>query len=188
MLITDSDITPEWLLIWHGTAVWCLNRWMDHKKGNIQQLALLCSFKAVVSDCITTLNDKVPDFEVSWEPCSTSWSNIICGMPSNVLHFPYFPLTVANFPLLNSQTSFLYVRKSKLPFLSKNHTNHRLGHSCWQPITKLQLTSLATEQTIWWTTKREGCRLSQGPGMDILYHDAPEGLPKQLWMIYWDGK
>lgn len=36
--------------------------------------------------------------------------------------------------------------------------------------------------------KERGCHLSQDLGMDILYHDAPEGLPKHLWMIYWDGK
>ncbi len=55
---------------------------------------------------------------LSIEPCATSWNNIICGVPSKVLHFPYFLLTVAIFPLLNSQKSFLYVRKSKLPLLS----------------------------------------------------------------------
>lgn len=94
-------------------------------------------------------------------PRSTSWNNIICGLPSNVLHFPYFSSIVANFPQLNSETSPLYVRKSKPPFFYNDRTDHRQGHSPWQPITNLELTSLATDQTIRSTTKREGCHLSQ---------------------------
>lgn len=34
-------------------------------------------------------------------------------------------------------------------FLQKSHRDHRRGCSSWQPVAKLQLTSLAGEQTIW---------------------------------------
>ena len=78
---------------------WAVNK-KKKKEGNIQRLALTCSFKAVVHDCITTKKWQSARFWsfLSMLPCSTSWNNIICGVPSKVLHFPYFPLTVANFP------------------------------------------------------------------------------------------
>lgn len=57
-----------------------------------------------------------------------------------------------------SNKLFFMSGKSKLPFFFflKGSTNHRLGHGSWQPFTKLQSTSLATEQTIWWTTNEKG--------------------------------
>lgn len=88
-------------------------------------------------------------------PRSTSWNDIVCGLPSNVLHFPYFSSIVAKFPQLRSETSTLYVRKSKPPFLYKDRADHRQGHGPWQPITHLQLTSLATDQAIGSTRERE---------------------------------
>lgn len=96
---------------------------------------------------------------------------------------------ICNFsPCSTVRKAFFMSGKASYHCFLQSHTNHRAGRSSWQPITKLQLTSLATEQTVWWTAKREGCHLSQDPGMGILHHDASEGLPKQLWMIYWDGK
>lgn len=160
---------------------------MDYKEknGNIQLLAVCAALKL-------------------WLYNNTEWQSARFG--SFLLHILkqyhlrraikrptlsiLFPSLLQIFPPLNSQDKLsLCQEKASYHFFLQNHTNHRLGHSSWQPITKLQLTSLATEQTIWWTTKREGCRLSQGSWRGYkLYQDAPEGLPKQLRMIYWDGR
>lgn len=100
----------------------------------------------------------VPDFEISSpkKHCSTSWNNIICGVPSKVLHFPYFSLTVANFPLLTRQTSSLYVRKNEQPCLSTEPYQPQTRPQFLATHTKSQLTSLAAEQTVWWATKKGG--------------------------------
>lgn len=139
---------------------------------------------------MTTQNDKVPDFEVSCPenpaPHLETISFAVCHQKSYTFHT--FPSQLHIFPCSTVRQAFFMSGKASYHFSLQSHSNHRPGHSSWQPITKLQLTSLATEQTIWWAAKREGCRLSQDPVMDILHHDAPEGLPKQLWMIYWNGK
>lgn len=146
----------------------------DHKRGNIQQLAFPCSIKAVVSDCITTRHDKVPDFEVSCPenpaPHLEMISFAVCHQKSYTFHT--FPSQLHFFPFSTVRHAFFMSGKPSYHFFLQSHSNHRLGHSSWQSIPKLQLTSLATEQTILWTAKREGCRLSPGPGKDILYHDA----------------
>lgn len=99
-----------------------------------------------------------------------------------------FPSQLQIFPCSSVRQAFFMSGKAGYHFSLQSHTNRRLGHSAWQPITKSHLTSLATEQTVWWTAKGEGCRLSRGPVMDILHHDALEGSLKKHWMMLWEGK
>lgn len=58
--------------------------------------------------------------------------------------------------LQSNKLFFMSGKKQATIFFLQSYTNHRLGHSSWQPFTKLQSTSLATEQTIWWTTNKKG--------------------------------
>ena len=71
------------------------------------------------------------------------------------------PFTVASFPPAHQSDKLSLCQEATIP-LYKARTNRRLGHSSWQPITKLHLTSLATQQTIWWTAKRRGVSFVAG--------------------------
>lgn len=124
---------------------------MDHKKGNIQQLAFPCSLKAVDRDCITTQNDKLPDFKVSCPENPAPHLEMILFVVCHQKYYTFhtFPSQM-HFPLCSTvRQAFFMSGKASYHFFLQNYTNHRLVHSSWQPITKLQLTSLATEQTIW---------------------------------------
>lgn len=107
--------------------------------------------------------------------------------PPKVLHFCIlFPSQLKIFPHpIVRQASFM-LGKARCHFFLHSHTNHREGHISWQPITKLQLTSLATEQTIYLVSHKER-RLSFILG-SIIHHDVPVALPKHEWTIYWDSK
>lgn len=139
MLIIDSDITPEWLPIWHGAAFDASTDEWTIKYGNIQQLVFQCSFRAVVSDCITTQNDKVPDFEVS---CPENPAPHLETISFAVRHqksytFHSFPSQLQIFPRSTVRQAFFMSGKASYHFSLQSHTNHRPGHRSWQPITKL---------------------------------------------------
>lgn len=59
-------------------------------------------------------------------------------------------------PRWGVRQAFFMSEKASYHFFLQSRTDHRLGHTSWQPITKLHWTSLATEQTIWWTATGEG--------------------------------
>lgn len=124
----------------------------------MEQLAFRCSIKAVVSDCITTQNDKLPDSQVSCPenpaPHLETILLVVCHQKSYTFHTS-LPSQLQFFLYSTVRQAFFMSGKASHHFYLQSYTNHRPGHGSWQPITKLQLTSLATEQTIWWTAKRE---------------------------------
>lgn len=65
---------------------------------------------------------------LSKEACSTSWNNIICGAASEVLHFPYFSLTLAISPPPTGspdRQAFFMSGKASHRFFLQSHTDHR---------------------------------------------------------------
>lgn len=88
MLIIDYNITPD--------DCWCLIPLQMNGpfKKEIYNSRLSHAALKQYSVIVSTQNARF----LSKEPCSASWNNIICGVPSKVLHFPYFFLTVTKFP------------------------------------------------------------------------------------------
>lgn len=140
------------------------------------------SYSSAVCDYITNERKKcqILRFPVRRGPIHTSWNNIFCGSPSEVLYFPYFSLCSCKFPpTLKSNKISLYQEKSCYHFSPQSYINHKPDHSSWQLFTKLQSTSLEAEQTIWCTTK--GKEVPFIPGS---WHKCqpwcPSGLSKQF--------
>lgn len=159
MLIIDSDILRFWNWLFNAS----IDDWVI-QKGNTQRLAFPCGFKAVVSDCITTQNDKLPDFEVSCPenpaPHLETISFAACDQKSYTFHT--FPPRCKFSPAQQSdKLSSCQEKRATISFYKAVPTTDQ-AHGSWRPITKLQLTSLATEQTIWWTAKERGVSFIPG--------------------------
>lgn len=124
MLLIDSNI----LRFWH----WLFNASIDDwviQKGNTQRLAFPCGFKAVVSDCITTQNDKLPDFEVSCPenpaPHLETISFAACHQKSYTFHT--FPPRLQIFPCPAVRQAVFMSGKGSYHFSLQSRTNHRPG-------------------------------------------------------------
>lgn len=130
MLIIDYNITPERLAIWcRAQFIPSTDEW-PIKNGKYTTV----EFPMQPESCRQWLykNTKWQSARfgsfLSKEACSTSWNNIICGAPSEVLHFPYFSLTLANFPPPTGspdRQAFFMSGKASHRFFLQSHTDHR---------------------------------------------------------------
>lgn len=143
-------------------------------------MAFTCRFKAVVSNCITTKNDKLPDFEVS---CPENPLHILKQYHlRRAIRSPTLsilsPLTCKFSPAQQSDKLSSCQEKQATISLYKAIPTTDQAHGSWRPITKLQLTSLATEQTIWWTAKERGVSFIPGSCHGYITPWCPWGLTK----------